>query len=150
LLAGARSTLEGARPSARGAFDLGLMPGGVVWVALSIDLQESAMTFRTLMRGLLAAALAGMFGAALAQVPVTDRTAVDPAPRMDEEAVAAALADAGYRDVRNLELAGAIWKAEAVTSQGLRVALRINARNGSISRQHIDFERRDEPEERDD
>jgi hypothetical protein len=108
------------------------------------------MTFRTLMRGLLAAALAGMFGAALAQVPVTDRTAVDPAPRMDEEAVAAALADAGYRDVRNLELAGAIWKAEAVTSQGLRVALRINARNGSISRQHIDFERRDEPEERDD
>jgi hypothetical protein len=108
------------------------------------------MNFRKLTRGLFAAALAGTFGAVLAQVPVTERAAVDGAARMDERAVAAALADAGYRDVRNLELAGAIWKAEAVTSQGVRVALRINARNGSISRQHIDFERRDEPEERDD
>lgn len=160
------------------------------------------MTSRKPSRFLLAATLAATFGAALAQAPVTDRTAVERAlqaagyseirdvsdgaddglwgaevrtsdggwhgvhvvaatgevldrhtpgpPRMDEVAVAAALADAGYSDVRDLELAGAVWKAEAVTSQGLRVELRVNARNGSITQQAISDDDLDELEERDD
>jgi phosphoribosylformylglycinamidine (FGAM) synthase PurS component len=159
------------------------------------------MNIRTRGRGLLAAAMAGIFGAAVAQVPVTDRTAVERAlqatgygeirdvndgaddglwgaevraadgawhgvhvvaatgevldrhtpgaPLMDESAVAAALAEAGYRNVRDLELAGAIWKAEAETSQGRTVELRVNARNGSIDQQALDVDL-DEPEERDD
>lgn len=90
---------------------------------------------------LLAAALAGPFGAvpAQAQGPVTERAAVVDL-----------LAAAGYRDVRGLELAGAVWKAEAVTSEGLEVELRVNARNGSISHQATRAVDRDEPEERED
>lgn len=108
------------------------------------------MTLLKLKRGLLAAALAAGFGAAVAQVPVGDRTAVERAPRMDAEAVAAALADAGYRDVRDLELAGAVWKAEGIDSQGIKVELRVNARNGTISHQAIDDDDLEELEERDD
>jgi hypothetical protein len=160
------------------------------------------MTFCKLTRGLLAAALAGTFGAAVAQGPVTDRTAVERAlqaagyteirdvndraddglwgaevraadggwhgvhvvaatgevldqhtpgaPRMDERAVSAALAAAGYRDIRDLERAGAVWKAVAVTSQGLKVELRVNARNGTITHQDMDDGDPEEPEERDD
>jgi hypothetical protein len=166
-----------------------------------MDIRGRPMTFRKPNCFLLAATLAATFGAALAQVPVTDRTAVERAlqaagyseirdvndgaddglwgaevrtadggwhgvhvvaatgevldqhtpgaPRMDEFAVTAALADAGYRDVRDLELAGAVWKAEAVTSQGLRVDLRVNARNGSITHQLTRDDDRDELEERD-
>lgn len=108
------------------------------------------MTLHTLTRGLLAAALAGIVGIAVAQVPAADPAVAGRVPWMDEEAVAAALADAGYRDIRGLELSGAVWKAEAVDGRGIRVDLRVNARNGSISQQAFDGDDPEEPEERDD
>jgi hypothetical protein len=99
------------------------------------------MTLRAWTCILLAATLAGASGArpAQAQGPVTE-----PAAVVD------LLTDAGYRDVRVLELAGAIWKAEAVTREGLRVQLLVNSRNGTISRQAIRAVDRGEPEERED
>lgn len=102
------------------------------------------MNLRAWTSVLLAATLAGASGAkpAQAQGPLSDRAAVVDL-----------LAEAGYRDVRGLELAGSVWKAEAVTSEGLRVQLRVNSRNGTISRQvptTVDRDEPDEPEERDD
>jgi len=53
-------------------------------------------------------------------------------PLLAEADISAQLEAAGYTDVRELELDGAVWEADAVDANGERMELRIAATDGSV------------------
>lgn len=66
--------------------------------------------------------------------------ALSARPLIDADAVLAAIARAGYRDVHDLDREGALWDAEAVDSAGARVELRISGYDGRIVSARADAE----------
>jgi uncharacterized membrane protein YkoI len=53
-------------------------------------------------------------------------------PVLTAAQVTAALAAAGYADVRDLDLDDAVWEADAVAADGRRVELRLNGHTGKV------------------
>lgn len=59
-------------------------------------------------------------------------------PLLTAQQIYAALANAGYRHIHDLEFEGGHWEAEAVNAVGQRVDVRVDPFTGAVVREHLD------------
>jgi uncharacterized membrane protein YkoI len=57
---------------------------------------------------------------------------------MDAAQVTDALTAAGYTDIRDLDLDGAVWEADARNGNGAEVELKVNARTGAVVHEELE------------